>query len=90
MNKYFAGAGSIFAIAAALALATPAQAATEADCTKAWSQVDKDGKKTVTLKAAQAAWSDRADAVKAADTNKDGNLSAAEFMKACTNGDLDK
>jgi len=90
MIKYLAGAGSIFAIAAALAVASPAQAATQADCAKLWSEVDKDGKNIVSVKDAQAAWSDRADAVKAADANKDDSLSAAEFMAACTNGDLDK
>ena len=96
MIKSIVATGSIAAFAATLtfavpALVAPAQAAmTEQDCMKMWSQVDKDGDRSVSMKDAGAAWATKVRAVKAADTNKDGKLSAAEFLAACKKGAFDK
>lgn len=89
MIRIITVAGSAAAIAAALTFALPAHAAmSDEDCMKAWSQVDKTGSKQVSLTDAQAAWADKADALKAADANKDGKLSDTEFMAICKKGDL--
>ena len=92
MIKSIVATGSVAAFTAALLFAVPtATAATsQADCVKMWSQVAKKGDKAVSLKNAQTAWASKANAVKAADTNKDSQLSAAEFLTACQKGAFGK
>lgn len=92
MIKSIVATGSVAAFATALMFAIPtATAATsQADCVKMWSQVAKKGDKSVSLKSAETAWSSKAAAVKAADANKDSQLSAAEFLAACKKGAFGK
>jgi hypothetical protein len=80
--------------AAALAIAVPALAQTttapksgatkmsRADCTAAWTKLDASKSGGVSQSQAQGVVTD----FTAADTNKDGKLTQAEFMAACDKG----
>lgn len=80
------------AAAAALALAVPALAQTNApsgatkmsqsDCTSAWTKLDASKSGNVSQTQAQGTVTD----FKAADTNNDGKLTQTEFMTACDKG----
>lgn len=90
MTKYITGTVAVAAAALSLGLAFPAQAATDAACQKMWSQADRDKNKTVSMNEARIAMAGKTKAAQAADANKDGKLSASEFLAACKSGAFDK
>lgn len=92
MTTYLTGVGAIAVAAMALTFAFPAAnaATSEAACKKLWSQADRDRNQSVTMAEAQIAMAGKTKAAVAADANKDGKLSAAEFLAACKKGAFGK
>jgi len=90
MTKYLTGVVVAAATAASLTLAFPAQSATDAACNKLWSQADRDKNRSVSMTEARIAMGGKTGAAKTADANKDGKLSASEFLAACKKGMFDK
>ena len=92
MTKYLTGAGVIAVAALSLTFAFPAAnaATSEAACKKMWSQADRDRNQSVSMAEARVAMAGKTRAAAAADANKDGKLSAAEFLAACKKGAFGK
>ena len=90
MNRFLTGTIAAVAAALSLSVAFPAQSATDAACKQMWSQADRDKNKSVSMSEARVVLGGKTTAAQAADTNKDGKLSAGEFLAACKKGAFDK